>query len=213
MTIVAKIAETKGFGQAGALGLGAGANLRTPCGDRRVDNLRPGDLVVTRDNGLQPVRYVWSQTFSAAEVAADPSLAPIHFKSRAVGPMMPQRGVTLGGAHRVLVPGWKLENVDDCTNCLMAARDLVGAHDESYSDRIHGDVTYYHVLFDRHQVFTANGLPVESFLPSPVAMSAMGHEATDRITEIFPELLRSPSSYPPAEYPTPDQAMFLADAA
>ena len=52
MTIVAKIAETKGFGQAGALGLGAGANLRTPCGDRRVDNLRPGDLIVTRDNGL-----------------------------------------------------------------------------------------------------------------------------------------------------------------
>lgn len=213
MTVVAKIADQTAFGQTGALGLGAGANLRTPCGDRRIENLRPGDLIVTRDDGLQPVRFVWSQTFSAAEVAADPSLAPLHFKPRAIGPMMPQRPLTVGGAHRVLVPGWRLENADDRTSFLVSARDLATVHDESYSERLKGDITYYNVIFDRHQVFTANGLPVESFLPNPKTMSAMKSDVTDKITEIFPELLRSPSSYPPAEYPTPDATMVLAEVA
>lgn len=213
MTIVAKIADQATLGRRGALGLAAGANLRTPCGDRRIENLRPGDLVVTRDDGLQPVRLVFSQTFSAAEIAADPSLAPLHFKARAIGPMMPQRPLTVGGAHRILVPGWRLENADDRTSFLVAARDLASAQDESYSQRLHGDVTYYHVIFDRHQVFTANGLPVESFLPNPVTMSGMKMEVTQQITEIFPELTRSPSSYPPAEYPSPSEAMVLAEVA
>ena len=58
------------FTKAGPVGLVAGANLRTPCGARRVENIRVGDLVVTRDAGLQPVRVVFSRTVTAGELAA-----------------------------------------------------------------------------------------------------------------------------------------------
>lgn len=213
MTVVAKISETYVVAKAGAFGLCAGANLRTPCGPRRVENIRKGDLIVTRDNGLQPVRMVWKRSITAAEIAADPSLAPVMLKPRAIGPMMPQRDLSLGGAHRLLVPGWRLLDVPETTSCLIPARDIAGVSDAAYVDRSADQVTYYNVVFDHHQVFCANGLPVESFLPSTTNMCALDRSVTDDITRMFPELLRSPSAYPPAEYPTPEAPRYRPDFA
>ena len=93
MSVVRAIDTGKTVANAGATGLCAGANLRTPCGERRVEFLRKGDLIVTRDAGLQPVRLIWTRTVTAAEIAADPSLAPIVVRPRAVGPMMPKKTV------------------------------------------------------------------------------------------------------------------------
>jgi hypothetical protein len=213
MTVVTKISETSVVAKAGAFGLCAGANLRTPCGSRRIENLRKGDLVVTRDNGLQPVRLVWRRTLTAAEIAADPSLAPVRLKPRAIGPMMPQRDLLVGGAHRVLIPGWRLQDVPDSTACLIPARDLAGVNDAAYIDRSADEVTYYNVVFDHHQIFAANGLPVESFLPTASALCALSRDVTDDITRLFPELLKSPSAYPPAEYPTPEAPRYRPDFA
>jgi hypothetical protein len=204
MTVVTKISETSVVSKTGAYGICAGANLRTPCGARRIENIRPGDLIVTRDNGLQPVRMVWTRKVSAAELSADPSLAPVVLKPRAVGPMMPQNEISVGAAHRLLIPGWRLVDVPETTACLIPARDVAGISDAAYVDRSSEDATFYNVVFDHHQVFCANGLPVESFLPSPSTMCALDRRVTDDITRLFPELLKSPSSYPPAEYPTPD---------
>jgi hypothetical protein len=213
MTVVSKIAKDAGLIQAGAFGLCAGANLRTPCGSRRIENIRKGDLIVTRDNGLQPVRLVWRRTVTHAEITADPSLAPVRLKPRAVGPMMPQRDLLVGGAHRVLIPGWRLEDVPDTMACLIPARDLAGVNDAAYIDRSADEVTYFNIVFDHHQVFTANGLPVESFLPAPSTMCALSRDVSDDITRLFPELLKSPSAYPPAEYPTPEAPRYRPDFA
>jgi hypothetical protein len=213
MTVVTKISETSMVAMAGALGVCAGANLRTPCGGRRIENIRKGDLVVTRDNGLQPVRLVWTRTVTAAEMAADPSLAPVRLKPRAIGPMMPQRDLLVGGGHRVLIPGWRLLDVPETTACLIPARDIAGVNDAAYIDRSADAVTYYNIVFDNHQVFAANGLPVESFLPAPSTLCALSRDVTDDITRLFPELLKSPSAYPPAEYPTPAAPRYRPDFA
>lgn len=188
----------------GAFGLCAGANLRTPCGARRVENLRHGDLVVTRDNGLQPVRMVWKRVVTAAEIAADPALAPVVLRPRAIGPMMPQRDLALGAAHRILIPGWRLVDMPEDHAFLIPARDVTEASDAIHIDRAGGEIAYYGVIFDSHQVICANGLPVESFLPTPGALCTLEKSVTEDITRLFPELLKSPSSYPPAEYATPE---------
>ena len=88
MTMVGKITDGD-IVTAGATGLCEGANLRTPCGERRVEFLRKGDLVVTRDNGLQPVKMIWTRVIPAAEIAADPSLAPVTLQPRAIAPTEP----------------------------------------------------------------------------------------------------------------------------
>ncbi|MEM9343747.1 MAG: Hint domain-containing protein [Pseudomonadota bacterium] len=165
MNMMSRIAAVEGR-TGPLLGLDGRASVRTPFGPRRAENVRPGDLLVTRDNGLQPVRMVWTRTLSEADLAADPSLAPIRLKPRAIGPMMPQRDLLLAAAHRILVPGYRLVDVPDTEPRLIAARDIAEVSDEAYLDKAARDITFYNIVFDAHQVFCVNGLPVESYLPS-----------------------------------------------
>ncbi len=192
--------------KAGPVGLVAGASLRTPCGPRRVENVRVGDLVVTRDAGLQPVRLVFSRVVTAAELAADPSLAPVRLAPRAIAPMMPGQDLKVGPAHRLLIPGWKLEDKDDHELTLLPARELAGVNDSIHSTREEADVTYYNVMFDEHVVFCANGMPVESFRPTPQSLDTVDTRVGDDIVRLFPDLKKKPETYPAARYPMAEQA-------
>lgn len=213
MTMVAKISESEPVAKAGATGLCAGANLRTPCGPRRVEFFRKGDLVVTRDNGLQPVRMIWTHTVTAAEIAADPSLAPIVLRPRAIGPMMPQRDVSVGAAHRLLIPGWRLEDEADNEACLVPARDIVGLDDRSFVDRAPEEVTYYNVVFDEPQVVCANGLPVESFMPTDENMKYVTTDVHNELRETFPDLAPKFADYPAPRYKLRERVSYTPDYA
>ncbi|MEO1537604.1 MAG: Hint domain-containing protein [Pseudomonadota bacterium] len=182
----------------GATGLCAGANLRTPIGERRVEFLRKGDLVVTRDNGLQPVRLIWQHEISEAEIAADPSLAPVHLNTRAIGPMMPSRPLKVGGAHRLLIPGWRLLDEDDAENCLVPARDVDGV---SLGNETEASVaTYYNIVFDEPQVFCANGMPVESFVPCADTLPLIPADVQADLRALFPNLGPEFAEYPAPPY-------------
>ncbi len=122
MTVLTKIEGVASLDASLPLWLAPETNVRTPCGPRRVENLRPGDLIVTRRDGLQPLRMIWKRTIAASEIAADPSLAPVAMKPRAVGPMMPQTELRLAGSHKLLVPGYRLEGLEDTDACLVRAR-------------------------------------------------------------------------------------------
>ncbi|MGB5558047.1 MAG: Hint domain-containing protein [Paracoccaceae bacterium] len=181
-------------------GIVEGGNVRTPCGPRRVELVRPGDLIVTRDTGLQPVRMVWKREVTSAQMAARPDLAPIRLKPRALGPMMPQKDLCLAPDHRVLVPGYRLAGQEKHASCLIEARELAGASDAAYVDRSAETVRCFTLIFDTHQVFCVNGLPVESFLPSASAVASLSEDFRDALVRRFPQLRREPNSYPPAEY-------------
>lgn len=213
MTMAAKISKAKKVGKAGVAGLCADANLRTPCGPRRVEFLRVGDLVVTRDNGLQPVRMVWTRTVTEAEIAADPSLAPIVLRSRAIGPMMPQRDLSVAPAHRLLIPGWRLEDEADNEACLVQARDISDLNDSIFVDRASGEVTYYNIVFDEHQVLSANGLPVESFLPTVESLKEAPPAVRDDLKKLFPELGPKFKDYPAPRYKMRERVSYIPDYA
>lgn len=183
---------------AGVPGLCAGANLRTPCGERRVEFLRKGDLVVTRDNGLQPVVMIWTRVITAADMAADPAFAPVLLAPRAIAPMMPSKPLQVGGAQRLLIPGWRIEEEEDGENCLVAARDVEGL--ELGSAPGPDDVTYYNVVFETPQVFCANGMPVESFTPSAQALKTLPRQVRQELQRSFPNLAPHFDDYPAPAY-------------
>lgn len=197
MTLATKIDDDQ-IALTGATGLCAGANLRTPIGERRVEFLRKGDLVVTRDNGLQPVRLIWQRDISEAEIAADPSFAPVLLETRAIGPMMPARPLRLGGAHRLLVPGWRLLDEDDHENCLVPARDVDGVSLGNETNA--AKATYYNIVFDAPQVFCANGMPVESFAPCAATLPYIPAEVIADLRKLFPELGPEFTNYPEPTY-------------
>ena len=92
-------------------GVCSGANVRTPMGARRIELVRPGDLIVTRDNGLQPVKQIWKRTLTEVELARASDLAPICLQPRAIGPMMPTRPLRIAPGHRALIPGYRIADV------------------------------------------------------------------------------------------------------
>ena len=199
--------------KAGATGVCAGAQVRTPVGNKRIEFLRKGDLVVTRDNGLQPVRMVWTRTVTEAQMAADPSLAPVVLRPRAIAPMQPQRDLAVGGAHRLLIPGWRLLDEDDGEACLVPARDIAGLDDRAFVDRTTGDVTFYNVVFDGAEVFTANGLPVESFRPTVEMIGQVDRAVRDDILAQLDATGSKPSDFPAPRYKLRERVSYSPDFA
>ena len=50
------------------------------------------------------------------------------------------------------------------------------------------EVTYYHILFDRHEIIEANGAYSESLYTGPEAMKSLEGAQRDEIHAIFPEV-------------------------
>ncbi len=53
------------------------------------------------------------------------------------------------------------------------------------------EVTYYHLLFDRHEIVFSNGVPSESLHLGTQAQMALGQPAWEEITTLFPHLTRA----------------------
>ena len=191
-------------------GLCGEANIRTPLGGRRVEMLNPGDMVVTRHNGLQPVRMIWTWTVSEADMRRHAELAPIRLKPRAIGPMMPARDLRIASGHRALIPGYKVAGAEDSQPCLMHVDAIASASDAAFVDRSADEVTYYNLVFDQHEVITAEGLPVETFRPSPKALHLVDLAARERMISLFPNLARRRYAYPSLPHPVAKASAYLA---
>ena len=62
-------------------------------------------------------------------------------------------------------------------------------------------VTYHHMLFDRHQVITANGVACESYLPGDQTMAGFNHDTQKEILNLFPALREDLGNYGGAARP------------
>lgn len=156
----------------------AGTRILTPGGEVAVEDLRPGDMVVTLDEGARPLRWVGSRT-----VAAEGAFAPIRIRAGTFGA---HRDLRVSPQHRVLVRDVLAELMFGEPEVLVAAKDLVNGR--SVQREHGGAVTYVHLLFDRHQVVMAEGLATESFLPGPAVARALAPETLREIVALFPEL-------------------------
>lgn len=170
----------------------AGSLIDTANGPRAVETLALGDLIVTRDDGLQPVRWIGQRS-----VPATGKMAPICIKENALG----QHGeVMISPQHRVFINDALAELMFGEGEVLVAAKDLV--NDQSIRRVEGGQVDYVHIMFDRHQVIYSDGLATESFLPGPQTTSSLEAEIVEEITTIFPEIdLATGEGYGPAARP------------
>jgi hypothetical protein len=154
-----------------------GARILTPRGERPVETLRPGDLVVTRDHGPQRVRWTGRRTVPGKDQFAPVEIAPS---------VMGGSGLILSPHHRVLFTGYKAELLFGESEVLVAAKHLVNGRDVRFSPC--AAVTYVHVMFDRHEVIYADGIATESFFAGDIALSAVDDPAREELFAIFPEL-------------------------
>jgi hypothetical protein len=165
----------------------AGTLIDTPKGPRPVEALRVGDLVLTADDGAQPVRWVGQRRVTRRELRRDPRLWPVTIRAGAFGADMPARDLAVSRQHRILCSGWACELHFAEAEVLVPAVRLVNG-DSIRLEEPSGDVTYVHFLCDRHQIVTANGLASESFYPSRLSLGGVAADAQAELLLIFPEL-------------------------
>lgn len=156
----------------------AGTKIITQQGERRVEDLRPGDMVLTMDHGFRPLRWTGQRT-----VRALGNKAPIRFETGALGNAAP---LLVSPQHRMLVAGWRVEMHFGEREVLVPALNLVNG--ETVRQVPGGDVTYVHIMFDCHEIVHAEGIPSESFMPGELGLSTMGQASRDEIYDLFPEL-------------------------
>ncbi|MEH6750685.1 MAG: Hint domain-containing protein [Paracoccaceae bacterium] len=155
-----------------------GTHIATTQGEILIENLKVGDLVLTMDHGYQPIRWIGS-----TRVAAVGNLAPILFRK---GVLNNVRDLMVSPQHRMFLNGWQAEVLVGEHEVLAAAKHLVN---DSTVRRVEGgEVEYFHILFDTHEIIFAEGCPSESFHPGVVGWGALAEESRQEIVTLFPQL-------------------------
>ena len=157
-----------------------GTRITTAKGKRPIEMLKRGDLVETADHGLQPIRWIGSMT-----VAARTDLAPILIEA---GTLSNRRDLLVSPLHRMVVRGWQVELLFGEEEVLVPAKMLVDGG--AIRAVPMAQVTYFHIMFDSHQIVYAEGTPSESFYPGEEGFAALSSASRAQIFATFPNLLR-----------------------
>ncbi len=164
-----------------------GALIKTITGERPIETLAQGDLVLTMDNGYQPIRWIGARKLGPHDLMRAPALRPIRIKAGALGPELPQRDMLVSRHHRILSRSKIARNMVGCSEVLVPAKDLVflsGIDDATDVT----EVEYWHFMFDKHQLVYAEGAAAESLFTGPEALRAVGPAALREIYDIMPDL-------------------------
>ncbi|MEL6682820.1 MAG: Hint domain-containing protein [Pseudomonadota bacterium] len=161
-----------------------GTAIRTPHGERRVEDLRPGDQLVTLDHGVQEVAWVFGKTWSPIDVAISHNLCPVRISKGSLGNGLPERHLRLSRQHRVLVKGQIARRMFDAPEVLIPAKDLLGLPGVSLEMPTR-DVTYYHIMLSRHEVLFADGAPCESLYLGSQAIEAIPAGQLDELLTVL----------------------------
>ncbi len=156
----------------------AGTRIATPSGAVAIEDLSEGDLVLTREGGAEPVRWIGKKTF-----AAQGRFAPVEFAPGAIGNT---RTLRVSRQHRLRLSDWRAELLFGEPVVWVPATYFLGQDNVRIAEG--GTVTYFHLLLDNHRTLLADGVEAESLHPGDLALCAIPREATAELMEMFPEL-------------------------
>lgn len=164
-----------------------GTAIATPGGERRVEDLRAGDAVMTADHGAQRLLWIGRRHLDATALDLAPNLRPVRVAAGALGPGLPRRELLLSPQHRLLVRSAIAERVGGAPEVLVAVRHLIGLPGIAPAREIR-TVSYLHLLFMRHELVIANGALSESLYLGRQALRGLSRPARNEVFALFAEL-------------------------
>lgn len=167
--------------------LARGTLIETPRGPVPIEALAVGDLVMTRDRGAQPLRWIGAKTLGASTLMLHENLRPIRIAAGALGAGTPAADLVVSPQHRMLVRSKIAQRMFGAAEVLVAAKQLLELDGVEIARDL-SEVEYFHILFDRHEVVIANGAETESLYTGAEALKSVGPAAVEEIFAIFPEL-------------------------
>lgn len=171
-----------------------GTRILTPHGPCRIEDLCEGDYVQTKDNGVQAIRWIGARRMTGARLFAMPRLRPVRIRAGALGIDRPEEELLVSPEHRMLIKGDVALELFNTPEVLVPAHELINGDTISVDLNVR-EVTYVHILFERHQVLWANGVETESFHPAHAPLSSLAAADRDRLLAIYPDLVLDPHTY------------------
>ncbi|KAA9010440.1 Hint domain-containing protein [Histidinibacterium aquaticum] len=165
-----------------------GTLVSTPDGERRVGDLKPGDLVRTRDNGDQPVRMIHRRKLGGPSFAAQRALWPVRIAKGSMGFGLPRRDLWVSPQHRMLYAHIRIGLTFNEEAVLVRAKSLCAFFEGVEVDSGMDEVTYVHLVFDRHEIVFAEGAPTESFHSGREGLCALDGQSLSELYGLFPDL-------------------------
>lgn len=160
----------------------AGTMITRPGGRPDViESLRPGDMILTRNHGTQPIRWIGKATLRAAG-----SFAPVVISAGTLGNL---GDLVVSPHHRVFIYQRGTHRLGDVAEVLVQAKHLVDG--DRVWRREGGYVDYYSLVFDRHEIIFAEGIPAESLMVNETTVRMLPDTLAAELTERFPGLKQS----------------------
>ena len=132
----------------------AGTRILTNQGEKPVEDLRIGDIVVTASGEHRPIRWLGHNTISCRSYPNSAEVMPIHISAGALGVNKPARDLYLSPGHSICI--------DVIEEMLIPASALVNGTTIVQLDV--EETTYWHVELYSHDIILAENLPAESYL-------------------------------------------------
>lgn len=188
-----------------------GSQIETPNGPRPVEDLREGDWVLTRDHGPQRTLWAGERRIDLRYMPGADAFQPIRLRKGSLAPGVPDRDILLSPMHRILVRDPSLALFTGYDEALCPVAHLV--NDSTICRERVQDVSYHHLLFDRHQVLRSSGCDSESFYPGPVGLNGFEDHTREEVLTLFPELRSMATGYGATARPVLKryEAVLLAD--
>ncbi|SLN34408.1 hypothetical protein TRL7639_01563 [Falsiruegeria litorea R37] len=164
------------FAQVACVSFTRGTHITLASGAQvRIEDLKIGDRILTRDDGVQQVRWIGQST-----VRAVGELAPIMIKA---GALNNENDLLVSPDHRLFVYQRSDQIGAGQPELLVKARHLVNGDTVYVQDG--GFVDYFQLLFDHHHIIYAEGIAAESMLLDPRTKPALPQELIDRISPLL----------------------------
>ncbi|TRD16990.1 Hint domain-containing protein [Palleronia caenipelagi] len=171
----------------------AGTLIATDNGEVPVEQLREGDLVLTKDNGPKPILWIESTTIPIGTGPDSEQLVPVRVNAGSLGCGLPRRDLEVSQQHRIVVKSEIARRMTTTDEVLLPAKKLLACDGiELASER--ETVTYVHFLFDQHEIVWSNGAETESLFTGPEVLKSVSPEARLEILTLFPDLVEQPTA-------------------
>ena len=143
-----------GNGQDGAQCFLKGTNIRTVEGDRKIEDLSPGDLLPTVFGGICPIQWIgrYVLTKSDPTKAWVKKVLPVRIARSALGLDVPCADLCVTKKHALLIDG-----------VLVTAGSLInGTTITVYDPRELDELEFFHIKLERHNAIFAQGAACET---------------------------------------------------
>ncbi len=157
----------------------AGTLITLANGEQRpIQALQPGDRVLTRDHGAQPLRWVGRATLRAVG-----AFAPVVI---AAGTLGNSGDLIVSQHHRMFLYQRQRSAGLPTSELLVQAMHLVDG--ERIFIREGGFVDFFSLVFDHHEIIYAEGVPAESLMVTEAMLNRLPPDLADEVRMRFPGL-------------------------